>query len=166
MLASEQREVSTATCRLQFVSGEVWTGPQRILRDPQFLCTVLFPGASRHKQFQRCKSSAAPWTGFGPRFPCPAPFYLPSLPEIQRRPRPSPNTRSLTNSHVAYILGIFLLRLQSSQCVKTYREEIINIKSRTRRMGVSTPISRRSEALGSWDGDGEKKVNGQGPATR
>lgn len=22
-------------------------------------------------------------------------------------------------------------------------------------MGVSTPISRRSEALGSWDGDGE-----------
>ena len=107
MLASQQREVSTATCRLQFASGEVWTGPQRILRDPQFLCTMLFPAASRHKQFQRCKSSAAPWTGFGPRFPCPAPFHLPSLPEIQRRPRPSPNTRSLTNSRVAYILGIF-----------------------------------------------------------
>ena len=29
-LASEQREVSTATCRLQLVSGEGWTGTQRI----------------------------------------------------------------------------------------------------------------------------------------
>ena len=89
--------------------------------------SALFPAASGGKPFQGRKSSAAPAPS----------IHLPSLPEIQLRPRPPPNTRVTHQSHIAYILGIFLhFDSESRQYAKTYKEEILNIKGRTKQMGV------------------------------